>query len=251
MTPLNQSSIIKLGNCLFPFRRLFYLIPVVFLLMNRHRLYYPFGSYLADEGFEFISFFFILLGMGIRLYASGSSRRIFVRKNKQLHLRLERKGIFARVRNPHFIGDFFIVLGLSLLLLDPPLVALSLFLFVGISMPILLARENMLLSEFQNRYEDYRNSTPLFLPTFKTSQPKSRKHLRWLMALQKEGNVLGAMGILFFCMEQFREVNIQGSWNHNPLWFAVVVPFLFLCLFVRALDPYLKDLPETHGMLDD
>lgn len=143
------------------------------------------------------------------------------------------------------------MLGLSFLLFDVPLILLSLSVFLASYAPILVAREKMLFEAYPALYRAYSKKVPLWIPSFR-SWRKTRSRFRWLVALQKEGNLLGAMGILFFCLEQFREFEIQGSWNSNPLWFSLVLPFFLFCLILRALDPHLRELPDVPDrFLDD
>lgn len=244
------SGIADFGNRIFRWRRLFYFIPVMLLFITRKDLQYPCGKYFFDEFLEFLIFSVVLLGVGIRLWASGSSRRFFVKKAGKSHIRFETKGVYSLVRNPYFLGEFLIVAGLSFLLFDAPLIILSILFFLMSYTPILMAREKMLLDTYPVLYRAYCRKVHLMIPSFR-SWRKSGSRFRWLVALQKEGNLLGAMGILFFCLEQFREIEIQGSWNPNPLWISLVIPFFLFCLVLRSLDPRLKDLPDMPGTWDD
>jgi len=241
---------IAIGNRIFRWRRLYYFIPVMILFMTRKNLEYPFGNYFFDEFFEFLSFAVVLLGVGLRFWTSGSTRRFFIKKAWKFHIRFGTTGAFSLMRNPYFLGDFLIAAGLSFLLFDVPMIVLSLSLFLVLNIPILIARERMLLDAYPSLYQAYCKKVHLIIPSFQFWR-KSKSRFRWLLALQKEGNLLGAMGILFFCLEQFREIEINGSWNSNPLWIFIVIPFFVLCLILRAFDPYVSELPDVPTTWDD
>ena len=238
---------VQLGNRLFPFRRFFYGIPILILLVGSTRLRYPFGSHLWDEIFEMAGFVTALTGIALRFWASGSSLRGVIKKAKTARFHLRSTGIFSAVRHPHFLGDFLIAWGLSIPLVHPVLILLSLTTFGLLSFPILFAREILLLRRYPNAYQQYRAKTPLLLPSLKNWTP-NKIRFRWCLALRKEANLLGVIGILFFCIEQFRDRIIEGRWDQNPLWVSLVIPFFIGFVLLSIFDTPGEDFPNvSHG----
>lgn len=233
--PNMENAVIRLGNYFYKRRYLLYLLPAVILLANYRNLYYPFGSYFSDEVFEFLCFLVVSAGGGIRLWASGSSARSFRKKDGKLSVSFQPTGVFTIVRNPFFAGDFLIVAGLSLLLVEPWLIAISMGLFLAVYTPILISREKLLTLKYGASYKDYARRVHLFIPTLRP-RPQESGHFRFALAMGKEGLWVGLAGLVFIGLEQLREISVLGSWNHNPLWFIVGIPFFGLYLICCSLD---------------
>lgn len=245
-----NTGAVNLGNHLFRWRKFFYFIPVVLLVVTGKDARYVFGEYVIEELFEFLSFIVLLSGLSIRFWASGSSGRLFVKKNKRFCVRFGTTGIFSLMRNPFFAGEILIAAGLSLLLFHAGLTALSLLLFIAAYFPIAAAREQMLLSAHPLLYGAYRKKVGWLMPQF-SSWRKSKARFRWLVAIQKEGGHILTMTFLFLFLEQFREIEITGSWNSNPLWIVVAAPFVLLFFALRALDPQLRRSSDIYTVWDD
>ena len=107
-----NAGVVNMGNRLFRWRKFFYFIPVVLLVVTGKDARYLFGKYAVEEFFEFLCFSVLLLGMGVRYWASGLSRRLFVKRDKSLCVRFGTTGTFSLTRNPFFAGEILIVTGL-------------------------------------------------------------------------------------------------------------------------------------------
>ncbi|MBN1688408.1 MAG: hypothetical protein JW893_04850 [Candidatus Omnitrophica bacterium] len=245
----SRVSIIRLGNRLFRWRRWFYLLPVSLMIFYSENLKYLFKSYVYDELFEIASFGVVALGLAIRFWASGSSHRSFVKKEKEWHFHSQTQGVFSIVRNPYFVGEFFILLGLSLPLLSLRLVLLSLFLFLLLYTPIVLSRERMLEDRFKEAYEAYRRKIPLCIPSFRHWE-KGRVHFRWDVALEKETNIIVIVSFFCFFIEQYKDIIIKGAWDSQPIWLILMLPAIFLLLLQSALTPALCDYSDMPEILD-
>ncbi len=245
-----SAGVVSLGNHLFRWRKFFYFIPVVLLVVTGEDARYFFGNYAVEEFFEFLSFVVLLSGLGIRFWASGSSGRLFVKKDKRLCVRFGTAGIFSLMRNPFFAGEILIAAGLSLLLFHAGLTALSLLLFIAAYLPIAAAREQMLLDAHPLLYGAYRKKVGWLMPQF-SSWRKSKARFRWLVAIQKEGGHIVTMTFLFLFLEQFREIEISGNWNSNPLWIVLAAPFVLLFFALRALEPQLRRSSDVYTVWDD
>lgn len=234
-----NAGVVSLGNHLFRWRKFFYFIPVLLLVVTAKDARYIFGRYVIEELFELLSFAVLALGLSLRFWASGSSSRVFVKKDKGLCVRFGTAGVFSLTRNPFFAGELLIATGLSLLLFHVGLIILSLLLFISVYLPMAVAREQMLLDAHPLLYGAYRKKVGWLMPTI-SSWRKSKAKFRWLVAIQKEGGHIVMMTFLFLFLEQFREIEITGNWNSNPLWIVIAAPFVVLFFALRALDPQLR-----------
>jgi len=224
--------VIRVGNSLHCVRRWFYAIPLVILIANAPHLdYLSFGGF-GDGTVRATAMAIVLSGLLLRFWTSGSTARTVTKKDG-VHFRFCDSGIYSVLRNPYFTADFLIVLGLSMLLMLPPLILISLGTFLALSLPILWARESALHMLYPEAYEEYRAKVGNVFPSFVRFK-SSGTRFRWRAAMEKEGNILGAAGLLVIFMEQFRRVTLSG--DMNPLWAVAALAFLFFCLVLGAFD---------------
>lgn len=74
------------------------------------------------------------------------------------------EGIYAIVRNPLYVGSFFILLGINLIIHHPLVWAASIIIFTITYIPTILGEEHTLTKIFPDQWEQYRNSVPRFIP---------------------------------------------------------------------------------------
>lgn len=111
-------------------------------------------------------------------------------------------GPFSIVRNPLYIGNFFLSLGLILIANVHPLFTL-LFVagFILQYIPIVRWEESNLKQVFGREYEDYMKTVPRWIPKLKNSEPHPEPiKPDYASALKSEKNTLAAAVILYFVL---------------------------------------------------
>ena len=250
MTKVYANPFARLGRCLFPWRRLFYGIPVFFLLLDNSQLYYPFSSHFYDEVFEIGALFIVFAGAGLRIWASGTTRRTVKKSGRAPDFNFCSKGPFSLVRNPHFLGDLIIVAGLSFtLMLAVPIIA-SISLFLLLSLPIQFERENLLMERHGAPYARYCEQTSLILPSFKNWKPHGPR-FRWELAFQKESKIAAGIGFVFFFIEQLRELIIDRILDTNIFWMFFLVMVSLLSILSVASDSWVHEVPDSRNSVED
>jgi len=105
----------------------------------------------------------IVIGEAIRLHAlrfiGGSSRTLRVGGD-----RLVTGGPFAMIRNPLYLGNFLLTLGICFFSGNRWFLVVPALLFPMQYAPIVLAEEAMLASRFGREYREYKGATPRFVP---------------------------------------------------------------------------------------
>lgn len=162
---VNHNPLIRLGNQLYPIKKFLYFIPTLVLMLNASCLYYPMGSHKFEEALEIAAFLFLLLGLSLRIWVSGSSRRTVLRKKGSAHQMICRSGFYGIMRSPYFLADLVIIIGLSSLLMNPILFILSLSLFLLAYLPLVFSRESLLQNLSPDEYEKYCQEVRLIVPT--------------------------------------------------------------------------------------
>ena len=142
--------IVKLGNFLFHYRN--GLFPIVYLL-----LIFKSHPVIADYRLAALTGFLVALaGQLVRVVTIGLEYIIRGGRGRQVYAeKLVQGGIFAHCRNPLYVGNYLILLGVGL--------ASNSLLFLSIGIPffavaywaIIAAEENFLRNKFGGEFEDY------------------------------------------------------------------------------------------------
>ena len=128
----------------------------------------PFGSERADLILDMIGLGVAAAGQTLRAMVIGLAYIVRGGKGKKIHAdRLVQDGWFAHSRNPLYVGNMMVFLGLFIVLNSwwGYLVGVPFFYIAYLS--ITLAEEEFLRKEFGKEYEDYCARVNRFLPSFK------------------------------------------------------------------------------------
>ncbi len=96
-----------------------------------------------------------ILGVMIRASASGH-----VKKNEELTT----SGLYARTRNPLYLGSIVIAGGFAIAALSWWIVAILVVMFVAIYVPVIRGEETFLRSVFKDRFDEYCREVPRLIP---------------------------------------------------------------------------------------
>ncbi len=153
--------IVKIGNFFFHYRN--GLFPLLYLL-----LFFKSRAVIAD--FELAAWLGLLVavtGQLLRLVTIGLEYIVRGGRHRQVYAdHLVQGGIFAHCRNPLYVGNFLILLGIG--------IASNSLLFVGLGLPffafaywaIIAAEENYLRNKFGAQFDDYCARVNRLIPDF-------------------------------------------------------------------------------------
>ncbi|MGH2570191.1 MAG: methyltransferase family protein, partial [bacterium] len=161
------SRMVALGNFLFRHRNLVF--PAVFLaivLLDRPR--YPAGSAAWDRALDAAGILCILAGQTLRVLVIGLDYIVRGGRGGKVYAEdLVTGGLFAHSRNPLYVGNIAIFLGLLAIvnstlgwLAGVPAVLVAYWALV-------LAEEEFLRNKFGEPYEAYCRDVPRFIPSWK------------------------------------------------------------------------------------
>lgn len=107
----------------------------------------------------------VIAGIGLRVMAIRALKEHFI-SHVSLHRqhRLIRQGLYQWLRHPSESGLLMICLGLSLLLVSPVGLLLSLVLMLPLSLYRIIQEERLLAARFPVAFAEYRQQTPALLP---------------------------------------------------------------------------------------
>lgn len=133
----------------------------------------------------------ISMGLLIRFWASG-----YLRKKESLII----DGPYAFVRNPLYLGSFFIALGFLLLARVYIFIPLILIIFGFVYHRLILEEERELLMIFKEQYLEYCKHVPRFIPRLtpyrKNSFYPSKFNLKNVLKNKEYNTFFGVIGLL-------------------------------------------------------
>jgi protein-S-isoprenylcysteine O-methyltransferase Ste14 len=159
-----KSWLIKAGNFFFKFRD--YLFPLVFLPFAIGTRPCVFDDDPARElALDACGVVIALSGQALRAIVIGLAYIVRGGKNKEIYASsLVQNGIFAHSRNPLYVGNLMIIVGLTLIHNGTWMYAVVLPFFFFVYIAIVAAEERFLRAEFGAEYDDYCRRVPRFLP---------------------------------------------------------------------------------------
>lgn len=135
-------------------------------------------------------------------------------------------GPYRYVRNPLYIGGWFMMVAISLLM--PPSGALFVMVLVTIFyLRLILGEEAFLAAKLGEPYREYLRAAPRLMPRLRSNLPPSGAQPNWFTAVLTELNPIGIFVTLAFL-----------SWTYDNLLMIKTVLVVFgVSLIVKALMP--------------
>lgn len=234
------------GGLLFRYRSITPLLLIPLFIAEKNHLGYPLDNPFWGMVYVLSCLAVSSIGIIIRVKTIGhipkgtSGRNTTAQKAEVLNT----TGIYSVVRNPLYLGNYFIFTGITLLMYSWELFLLNQFFFAASYIPIILAEEDFLLEKFGQSYVTYTSQVPCFIPRFSGWQtPEIPFNLR--MVLRREHDTLLAVVLVFVMIEHFREYVITGRIELQMGWILFGGITLLFCLTLKILKKFTKVLKAT------
>ena len=249
-----HDSMVKSGHTMFRYRSYLPLLIIGPLLVAMKESVYL-ESLVGDqiEDLWVLACFLISLGgLAIRCYTVGSVPAGTSGRNTQTQRahHLNTSGMYSIVRNPLYLGNFIIILGVLLSIKVWWLIALGALVFFIYMERIILAEETFLTETYGQEYKDWRAKTPVILPNFKLWQ-KPELPFSCKTVMKREYPALIAIGAVFFITEAITDLyfegEVLGEWLVDDFaWPLMFVVFLSVGLTLRYLKKH-TDVLKVEG----
>ena len=177
-----------------------------------------------------------LLGFWVRVVTIGYAPRGTSGRNTRAQRahELNTTGLYSVVRDPLYLGNFFMGLGPAIY---PQLWWLGLIYVLVFWLyyeRIVLAEEVFLQHRFNQNYLDWTASTPAFVPTFRTyRRPDLKFSLR--NVLRREYNGVFALIAVFFLLDLLGELARGSTYLLDPLWSVMLLAAVVVWATLRTL----------------
>lgn len=231
---------ITIGNFFFKYRNQLFIFLYALLLIPSPELFTveKFG-----QDYWFLSFYIGLFittaGIVIRGLTIGLT--FIERGGKDLKIHAEAlitRGLFTHCRNPLYVGNNLMLLGLGILSNSLIYVLIVVPVFLFIYQAIVLAEENFLKQKFGAQYTEYCATVNRWLPNFKgigsTFSTMKFNWVRWLFT-EYNTQIFWLTGVFLTIIFKYPQVVGDGSANRNK-WTMIVLPVMVLYyVFLRWL----------------
>jgi protein-S-isoprenylcysteine O-methyltransferase Ste14 len=232
---------ITIGNFFFKYRNWLFIILYLLLFVPSPPLF--------REHFFGVNFFLWPIILGLVITFTGQAIRgatiglAYIirggREGKVYAEELVTTGIFNHCRNPLYVGNILMLLGVGVLSNSLLYVAVIMPLFIIIYQAIVLAEENFLRNKFGSSFDHYCSRVNRWLPSLKgISATFNSMHFKWKRWILKEYNTqyIWLTGIVLILLLKYPQLTNYEKEKRNVL-LAVVLPLL---LFLYVLVRYLK-----------
>jgi len=194
--------------------------------------------------YEFACLAISFLGLFIRIYTVGYSRPNTSGRNtkQQVADELNTTGIYSIIRNPLYVGNFFMWLGIAMLAGNFWfIIAFILFYFLYYER-IIFTEEEFLKSKFGDTYLKWAHKTPIIVPNFSLFI-KSEFSFNWKKVLRQEKNGFAALMIIFCVFDIAGElIKKQPDINETLQAFGIFsVLTYFILKFIKYKTKLLQD----------
>jgi len=215
---------IAIGQVLFRWRSL---TPVPVIILLAGVLWLERARWSDGDGTRAIAFFaagliVALLGQALRAWVlgqvpEGTSGQGFSLEASTLNT----NGPYARVRNPLYVGNLGIVVGLLLMTQSLLAAAIALVFFFGQYHFIIRAEEQFLRGQFAERFDEFCSKVPRWLPRLTPANDLPLSHrFDWRRALKKEHNPFTAWATGAVALWAFQ------LWMRDPQALRALLPVL-------------------------
>ena len=206
------------------------------LVMGFWNFRYPGGSHFLDTLWELVCLGVSMTGLLVRFLVMGYSPKgsSYVGEStaRPLEGSLKTTAMYSLCRNPLYLGNFLMALGVFLFTQSLLVVVVYVFAFWLYYERLILGEEEFLSRQFGQEYLRWTERTPLLIPKF-SLWVKPESPFSWRRALRREyKRVFGVVGIMAL-FEMIGDLVVEGKIEPDPVWFA---------LFAAALAFYLSGL---------
>ena len=229
------------GKWLFRWRSYLPLVIIGISLLALRKFEYLGHSEYLDDLWEGICLTVCFFGLGIRIITVGYVPRGTSGRNtkKQVAETLNTTGIYSIVRNPLYLGNFFIGLGIALFAHFWWLTIIYILAFWLYYERIIFAEEAYLRDKFGQKFLEWADKTPVFFPRFNQYR-KAELPFSFKTVLRREYNGFFAIVVVMFLFEMIGDIYYLGSIDFDRGWILLLSIGFILWVLLRSLKKYTK-----------
>jgi protein-S-isoprenylcysteine O-methyltransferase Ste14 len=202
----------RLGNFLFRYRNAIGPVVFVFALLTTHPSY-PLGRESLNLLFDVLGIVIALLGEALRILTIGYEYIERGGRDRQVYAsRLVQGGVFAHCRNPLYVGNILLALGLALIVHSTALYLVVLPLIVYAYVAIVAAEELFLRKTFGTEFERYCRRVNRWVPDWRGWRASiAGMRFSWRRVLVKEYNTIFVVLLALAAVKLWSDYAVRGQ----------------------------------------
>lgn len=230
------------GNWLFRWRSYLPLIILGIVLLSLGEYNIPGGNEKFIKLWDAFCLVVGFSGLGIRMFTIGliprgtSGRNV----NSQVAESLNKTGIYSVVRNPLYLGNFFMGLGIALFPFQWWLTIIYILIFWLYYERIMFAEEAFLREKFGDEYLEWARVTPAFIPKGAKYYIKSDLTFSVKNILKREYNGFFALIVIMFVLRIVRDIIVSNRIDFSFAWTALLCTGFIIWMTLRLLRKHTR-----------
>lgn len=177
-----------------------------------------------------------LLGLFVRIQTIGHVPRKTSGRNtrKQLASSLNTTGMYSVVRNPLYLGNFLVLMGIVAYWHSWWFQLICIMAFWLYYERIIIAEEEFLLAQFGDDFRQWVAMTPAFIPSFRRWN-RPALPFSWKMVLNRESSTILLISLVFAAMEEVGDAAVTRQWTIEPIALGLFVLGILAFLAINTL----------------
>jgi len=238
----------KQGNWLFRWRSYLPLLvmPLFIIALRQVKAFEHIAGDRAADYWEALSIFVSFLGLGVRCLTAGYVPRGTSGRNtkSQLAESLNTTGMYSIIRNPLYVGNFLIILGITLFI---QVWWFALIVWVGFWLyyeRIIFSEEEFLRKKFKDSFIEWSNRTPVLIPNLRNwKKPDLPFSLKTM--IRREFSTFFSIIAVYFFLEISSNLLRYGKFGVRRSWvcFFIVGLSIYLVCFILKKKTKLLNVP--------
>jgi protein-S-isoprenylcysteine O-methyltransferase Ste14 len=231
-----QEEFENLGNRFFRWRSYLPLVMGALFLAALLSYRHPYAAPGAGRAWQMFCLLISMAGLVIRFFTVGFAPRGTSGRNTrgQVAEALNISGMYSVVRNPLYLGNFIIWLGLALFIKIWWVILIVILAFTLFYERIIFAEEKFLREKFGEDFLNWAALTPAIMPRWKNWRPPELS-FSWKSAIKREYSSWFAAISSFTVIEVIRGSLRVGALDLNKNWLMIFGVSLIIYLTIRTL----------------
>ncbi len=240
--PLKE-EIERSGNKLFRWRSYLPLLALPLILIS---LLPPEAESPVDDLWDGLCLLVSIAGLVVRILTVGYAPKGTSGRNtrEQKAEELNTKGMYSIVRHPVYVGNFLVWLGMAMFSKSPWCILVSSLAFWLYYERIMFAEEEFLRRKFGDRYLQWAERTPAFIPAFRKWQPPALE-FSLKSVLSREYTTFLVVSLYYVFIDSLEDVLQDGVFEIDPFWKALLATSVLIYLSLRFLKKKTSVLRES------
>ena len=233
------------GNWLFRWRSYLPLLLLALVFPGFEHFRYPFGSHFLDEIWEIVCVGVSFCGLCVRALTIGYAPRRTSGRNTKEHIadELNTTGMYSVVRNPLYLGNFLMFMGVMLFLRAWWMPLIYLLVFMLYYERIIFAEEMFLRRKFGEAYLEWATKTPAFVPRLRRWRKPSLR-FSWRTVVRREYHGAFAVLIADFALDALSEIYLGHGFVADTMWRYILGGGVLAYVVIRILHKYTRLLSD-------